>query len=57
MIFQKFCFLYDPTTGTYSAAAMNLVRLGALVTMLALGIFLLVNWRRDREHQNLTAEM
>lgn len=52
-----YCFHYDPTTGTYSAAAMNLVRLGALVTMLALGIFLLVNWRRDREHQNLTAEM
>ena len=52
-----YCFHYDPNTGTYSAAAMNLVRLGALVTLLALGIFLLLNWRRDRRQQILTAEL
>lgn len=50
-----YCFHYDPSTGTYSAAAMNLVRLGALVTMLILGAFLLVHWRRDRRQQTLTA--
>lgn len=52
-----YCFHYDPATGVYSAAAMNLVRLGALVTMVALGIFLFVHWKRDRRRQILTAKV
>jgi protein SCO1/2 len=43
-----FCYRYDATTGRYSAAVMNLVRLGGLVTVLALGGFMLVMLRRER---------
>ena len=46
-----YCFHYDPVVGRYSAAAMNLLRLAAAVTLLALGGFLLVQWRRERRRQ------
>ncbi|MGB7488901.1 MAG: SCO family protein, partial [Thermoanaerobaculia bacterium] len=45
-----YCFHYDPTTGKYSAVAMNIVRLAALVTIALLGLFLLRQWRRERRH-------
>jgi protein SCO1 len=43
-----FCYRYDPTAGTYSAAILNIVRLGGVVTMLGLGLFLTVMVRRDK---------
>lgn len=43
-----YCFHYDPQTGRYSAAVLNLVRLGGLATVVALGLFLALSWRRDR---------
>lgn len=43
-----FCFHYDPTTGRYSRVALNAVRLGGVLTMLALGTFIFVMLRRDR---------
>ncbi len=45
-----YCFHYDPTTGKYSAAAMNILRLAAASTVIVLGWFLLRQWRRDRRH-------
>jgi protein SCO1/2 len=42
-----YCYQYDPTTGRYGAAVMNLVRAGGLATVLGLGAFMLVMWRRD----------
>ncbi len=45
-----YCFHYDPTTGKYSAVAMNIVRLAAVVTIAFLGFFLLRQWRRERRH-------
>lgn len=45
-----YCFHYDPTTGRYSAVAMNIVRLAALITIACLGFFLLRQWRRERRH-------
>jgi protein SCO1/2 len=42
------CFHYDPTTGKYGLAVMNLVRLGGVLTLLALGVFYVVQWRRSR---------
>ena len=35
-----FCFHYDPTTGRYSAAILNGVRLAGLATLLVLGTFI-----------------
>lgn len=43
-----YCFAYNPATGTYGAAIMNLLRAGALATLLVLGGLVLVLLRRDR---------
>jgi len=42
-----YCYHYDPATGTYAAAAMNMVRLGGAVTVLVLGAFMVIFWRRE----------
>jgi protein SCO1/2 len=42
-----YCYRYDPTTGRYGAVAMNLVRAGGLVTVVALGAFVLIMRRRE----------
>jgi protein SCO1/2 len=43
-----FCYLYDPQTGKYGAATMNLVRLGGGVTVLGVLGFIWLSRRRDR---------
>jgi len=43
-----FCYHYDATTGRYSIAIMNFLRLAGVATILAIGAFLLVMIRRDR---------
>lgn len=43
-----FCYHYDPNTGRYGAAVMNLVRLAGAATALGLSTFLAVMWRRER---------
>jgi protein SCO1/2 len=43
-----FCFHYDPTSGQYGAAVLNLVRAGGLLAIAGLGGFVLVSLRRDR---------
>jgi len=42
-----YCFRYDPATGTYGAVALNMIRLGGVVTVLALGGFVLLSRRRE----------
>lgn len=41
------CYHYDAVTGRYTAAALNFVKLGALMGAGALGIFLLMLWRAE----------
>lgn len=43
-----YCFHYDPETGRYSAAILNIVRLGGVLTLGALGLYFLLSWRRGR---------
>lgn len=43
-----YCFQYDPSSGKYSAAVLNLVRAGGVLTLTSLGLFMLVTWRRRR---------
>ena len=43
-----FCYSYNPKTGSYSASILNLVRLGAVATVLALGGFILTTTMRRR---------
>jgi protein SCO1/2 len=42
-----YCFHYDPATGKYGVIIMNVLRLTAVATLLALGIFMGVMFRRD----------
>ena len=42
-----FCYRYDPTTGTYSVAVLNLLRLSAAATILIAAVTLGIFWRED----------
>ena len=42
-----YCFNYDPTTGRYGWAVMTLVRLGGLLTVAAVLVFVVVMRRRE----------
>lgn len=41
------CYRYDPATGKYSTLALDVTRWCGLFTVLGLGIFLTLMWRRD----------
>jgi len=42
-----YCYHYDPRQGRYGAAIFNILRLSALATVLVLGGFMLLMFRRD----------
>lgn len=44
-----YCFHYDPVTGKYTAASLNLIRAGGALTVLALlGFIAVMRWRERR---------
>jgi protein SCO1/2 len=43
-----YCYHYDPATGKYGAAVMNMMRVGGVVTLIALAVLLLALRRRSR---------
>ena len=45
-----YCYQYDPMTGEYGLIVMNVVRAAGLLTVLVLGIFMFVMFRRERNH-------
>ncbi len=45
-----YCYQYDPATGKYGLMVMNVVRAAGVLTVLVLGIFMFVMFRRDRNH-------
>ena len=47
-----YCYQYDPMTGKYGLIVMNVVRAAGLFTVLVLGIFMFVMFRRERNHPN-----
>jgi protein SCO1/2 len=47
-----YCYQYDPMTGKYGLMVMNVVRAAGILTVLVLGIFMLVMFRRERKHPN-----
>jgi protein SCO1 len=46
-LFQS-CFTYDASIGRYGPYAFGVMRIGAILTFILLGIVLVVLWRRDR---------
>ncbi|HEX7192386.1 MAG TPA: SCO family protein [Thermoanaerobaculia bacterium] len=45
------CFHYSPSTGKYSAAAMNIMRAGGAATILGLGGFIFIMIRNERRNE------
>jgi protein SCO1/2 len=46
-----FCYHYDPETGTYGLAIMNLIRLAGLLTVGLVGAFIVGSLRRERRQR------
>ena len=46
-----YCYHYDPKTGRYGAVVTNMMRLAGAATMLILGGFLIVMFRRESHGQ------
>jgi protein SCO1/2 len=46
--FLLFCYRYDPQAGTYSLVFMRMVQVGAVLTVLALGLYVWMAGRRGR---------
>jgi len=44
-----YCFHYDPSIGKYGLVIMNVLRLAGIATVMALGTFMIVMFRRDRK--------
>jgi protein SCO1 len=45
-----YCYHYDPTTGKYGAAVMNILRLAGIATVMGMGVFIVKSLRRDASH-------
>lgn len=50
-----YCFHYDPHKGKYGLVIMRLIQVAGTATVLALGTFLVVMFRRDRRASGLAA--
>ncbi|MEW4567130.1 SCO family protein [Tautonia sp. JC769] len=49
------CYVYDPESGSYSFAIMNVVRFLGMVTVLSLGSFMLAMFVRDRRRSAVSS--
>ena len=50
-----YCYHYDPATGRYGAAVMNMIRLGGIATLIVLGALLLLLRQRSRNQSDWPA--
>jgi protein SCO1/2 len=46
-----YCYHYDPATGKYGLAILNVIRLAGIATLIGLGAMLFVFWRRSKSRQ------
>ncbi len=44
-----YCYHYDPATGKYGLAILNVIRLGGIATLIGLGTMVFVFWRRNKQ--------
>jgi protein SCO1/2 len=49
-----YCFHYDPDAGGYVIFAGNLMRIGGVITVLFIGTFLFILWRRENYKRVIT---
>jgi protein SCO1/2 len=50
-----FCFHYDPATGAYSLAVFRLLKLGGVLTILSLGLFMGISLMQEKKQKVLHA--
>ena len=46
-----YCYHYDPSTGKYGFAILNVMRLAGIATLLGLGTMAFVFWRRNKKKE------
>jgi protein SCO1/2 len=51
--FLLYCYHYDPMSGRYGLAILNVVRAGGILTLAIVGWFVLTALRRSRHHQSV----
>jgi len=51
-----YCYRYDPTTGTYSAMTMNLIRIGGVITVTIMAAFVILMLKRDKRQKQSLGE-
>jgi protein SCO1 len=44
-----YCFHYNPATGKYGLAILNIIRLAGIITLLGMGAMFFVFWRRNKK--------
>lgn len=47
-----YCFHYNPATGKYGLAILNVIRLGGVLTLFGMGAMFFVFWRRNKKKEN-----
>lgn len=48
-----YCYHYDPATGKYGLAILNVIRLGGIATLIGLGAMGFVFWRRNKRRESI----
>ena len=48
-----YCFHYDPAQGKYGLVLMNILRLAGVVTVVCVGGFILIMWRREQREKKV----
>ncbi len=43
-----YCYHYDPSSGKYGLAILNVIRLGGIATLIGMGLMAMVFWRRNK---------
>ncbi len=51
-----YCYHYDPSSGKYGLAILNVIRLGGIATLMGMGLMALVFWRRNKKRDHLVDE-
>lgn len=48
-----YCYMYDPIGAKYVIVAQNVMKVGGVLTMIGIGIFLSVMWSREKKRRRL----
>jgi protein SCO1 len=51
-----YCYHYDPASGKYGLAVLNVIRLGGVATMIGMGLMALAFWRRNKKRDQSVDE-